>query len=60
MSSTQQLINSVIESPILLVVIIPIFLLFFLFKMLFISIPDAISDLKKSDDKDRLVTKEEV
>ena len=60
MSSTQQLINLVIESPILLVVIIPIFLLFFLFKMLFISIPDAVNDLKKSNDKNRLVTKEEV
>jgi hypothetical protein len=60
MSSNQQLINSVIESPILLVVIIPIFLLFFLFKMLFISIPDAVNDLKKSDDKDRLVTKKEI
>jgi len=56
-SSTQQLINLVIESPILLVVIIPIFLLFFLFKMLLGSVPDAIDDFKKSNDKEDTVEK---
>ncbi len=50
MSSSQALIISIIKDPILLVVIIPVFLLFFLFIMIIGSIPDAVNDLKKNDD----------
>jgi len=40
----------IIKDPILLVVIVPVVLLFFLFKMVIVSAFGAIGDLKKSDD----------
>ena len=51
MSLNNSLFNAVIESPILLVVIIPVLLLFFLFKMIMVSIPDAVKDIKGNKDK---------
>jgi hypothetical protein len=46
----------VIESPVLLVVIIPAFLLLFLFTKVLVSIPDAVNDLKN---KDKILDKEQ-
>ena len=49
-SFTTQLINTVAKEPALLVIIVPVYFLYFLVKHTIASVPDAVKDFKKKDD----------
>lgn len=49
-SFTTQLIKMVAKKPVLLVIIAPVYFLYFLVKQIIVSVPDTVNDFKKKDD----------
>ena len=47
---TTQLIKMVAKKPVPLVIIAPVYFLYFLVKQIIVSVPDAVNDFKKKDD----------